>query len=459
MASARLTGPITGGTHGCAMSASLLDLAAVGYVEEEYFLEGEAPTFALDDPEPRFDGRWDARVAGALPFKTRLLVRRPSDPARFNGTVLLVWSNVSMGCDMFTHDTAEVIEGGYAVVVVSAQAVGVHGFASAQPMGLTAWDPERYGSLVVSSDDASYGIYSIAASVVGPGRDRTSSVDPLDGLAVERIVATGASQSAARLHTYWNAVHPLDPIFDGFLIDVHFGWSTPLVSGTDGRSPDLAAVVAAFHPASLLRDDVDIPLLVVNTETEALTFYPVRRLDTHFFRFWEAAGASHASLPSMLEVLAKVRRDWGSALEMPPAGPVAPNPVSTAPLRDAGIHQMQRWLTTRVPPPSMPRIDIDGDPPQIQRDEHGIARGGIRLPQVDVPIAALRGSIDSVDRLAGLSGSAEPFSPETLRELYPSRDAYLDRVRTAIRNATEAGFLLERDAKVTWEEAEKVSFA
>lgn len=458
MTSARLTGPITGGAHGWPMSASLVDFAAIGYVEEEFFLEGEAPIFQAREEDLRFDGRWDVDAFGAVPFKTRLLVRRPSDPARFNGTVLLVWNNVSMGCDMIAHDTAEITEGGFVVVIVSAQAVGVHGFSGPNPIGLTAWDPERYGSLHIPSDDASYGIFTAAAAAVGPGRDNTS-VDPLAGLVVERIVATGPSQSAARLHTYWNAIHPLEPIFDGFLLEVHFGWSTPLLSGTDGRPADLAEVVKAFQPVSLLRDDAEVPMFVVNTETEALRFFPVRRPDTGLFRFWEAAGATHAPLPSMHDVLAKVQRDWGAAIAPPPGAVVAPNTMDTRPLRDAAMHQMQRWLTTRIPPPSLPRIEIGGQPPKVQRDEHSIARGGIRMPQVAVPVATLRGSGDGGNPLAELSGSCEPFTAATLQRLYSSRSEYLHQIEAAIAEATTSGFLLERDAVCIRHEAEEAAGA
>jgi hypothetical protein len=267
---------------------------------------------------------------------------------------------------MFTHDTAEITDGGFAVVVVSAQAVGVHGFAGPNRLGLTAWDPERYGSLHIASDDASYGIFSATAALVGPARD-PRSLDPLADLRVERIIATGSSQSAARLHTYWNAIHPLGTIFDAFLLDVHFGWSAPLTSPHDGRPTDLAGTVGAFRPVSMLRDDADIPMFVGNTETEALTFFPVRRPDTDLFRFWEAAGAAHAPLPSMLGVLEKFRRDWGVTIEAPTPA-TAPNDMDTTPLRDAAIHQMHRWLTRRIAPSSMPPIDLSAEPPRIRRD-------------------------------------------------------------------------------------------
>jgi hypothetical protein len=454
MTAAQLTGPVTGGRHGWPMSASLVNFGARGYIEEEFFLEGEAPVFRARDEQIRFDGRWDAVAAGTLPYKTRIAVRRPLDPDRFNGTVLLVWSNVSMGCDMVAHDTDEITEEGFAVVIVSAQAVGVHGFDGPHSLGLTTWDPERYGTLHIPSDDASYGIFTAAARAVGPARHTRGGVDPLPGLAVERIVATGASQSAARLHTYWNVVQPVEQVFDAFLLEVHFGWSTPLTSGSGGRPADLAAVVGAFHAPTLLRDDAEIPMLVVNTETEALTYFPVRRPDTDRFRFWEAAGASHAPLPGMHDVLAKVERDWGIPMEPPSWTVGGPNTMDTRPLRDAGMHRMHHWLTTGVAPASLPPIEIAGEPPRIRRDELSIARGGIRMPQVAVPLAVLRGAGEGDNPLAELSGSCEPLPAATLRRLYASPADYVGQVEAAIGAAITSGFLLERDAVRIRHEAE-----
>ena len=84
---ATLSGPITGGEHGRPFTSSVVDLAAHGYVEEEYFLAGTATTYA---PAPGTtlgsDGRWDIVPAGTAPFPTRILVRRPEDGRRFNGT-------------------------------------------------------------------------------------------------------------------------------------------------------------------------------------------------------------------------------------------------------------------------------------------------------------------------------------------------------------------------------------
>jgi hypothetical protein len=49
--------------------------------------------------EPSAEGRWDVKVREHSPFKTRLVVIRPIEPHRFNGTVVVEWLNVTAGTD------------------------------------------------------------------------------------------------------------------------------------------------------------------------------------------------------------------------------------------------------------------------------------------------------------------------------------------------------------------------
>jgi hypothetical protein len=104
-----VTGPVVGGRHGRPFGSSLLDVASYGYLEEEYFIEGSAcryvPTAGC---VPGHDGRWDAEPGGGAPYKTRMIVYRPADPARFNGAVFVCWNNVSGGHDIMTGLSAEV---------------------------------------------------------------------------------------------------------------------------------------------------------------------------------------------------------------------------------------------------------------------------------------------------------------------------------------------------------------
>ena len=119
----RISGPISGGSHGWPFAAPLLDLDAYGYRLDEYFLEGEATRYEpAAGGELGRDGRWQVEPAGTAPYRTRLLVLRPDDPARFNGTVLVNWNNVSAGYEnLGGGDSPEVLEDGYAFVAVSAQ--------------------------------------------------------------------------------------------------------------------------------------------------------------------------------------------------------------------------------------------------------------------------------------------------------------------------------------------------
>jgi hypothetical protein len=81
---------------------------------------------------------------------------------------------------------------------------------------------------------------------------------------------------------------------------------------------------------------------------------------------------------------------------------------------------------------------------EVVRDGHGNARGGIRLPHLDVPTAQY-GPVGTPEFCA-LRGFVKPFAPEQLAALYPTRDEYFERFDAAARAAVEAGFLLAPDA-------------
>ncbi len=457
-----IQGPVTGGAHGWAFGRPLFDLAAHGYVEAEYFLDGEAATY---QPAPgaewgRDPRRWRAEAAGSTSFRTRILVYRPADAARFNHTVIVSWNNVTAGYELFSGESPEILQGGYAFVAASVQRVGVHGFAASN-QGLLAWDPERYGALAgIPTDDASYDIFTQVARAVGPGRAR-GGVDPLDGLDVRKVIGIGASQSAGRLASYVNAIHPLARAYDGFLLQIYFGRGTPLEVGppaaggfdmtTPLGEPDPAALIrkAGLAGSNLIRDDLDVPVMVVNSELEAMACHGVRQPDTDRYRCWESAGTSHGSYSVSLIRAAKYQRDFGEPL------PVLEgmNRIAITPLYDAAIHHLTRWVNGGPPPPSQPLVAFAGEPPEVVRDEHGIALGGVRLPQADAPVGA-----NSAIPLAGdlahlLRGSCRPFDAETLDGLYADEAAYRAAFEAAAQRAVAAGVLLARDVGPALEEA------
>ena len=126
-----------------------------------------------------------------------------------------------------------------------------------------------------------------------------------------------------------------------------------------------------------------------------------------------------------------------------PDGP-PPNDLDRAPVMSAFYRHLRPWLVDGTPPPSLPRIEVD-ESGAIRRDEHGIALGGIRLPDVEVPLATLTAET-GVEGLGGLGGARHDFDEATIRKLYPSRDDYLARYDAAVDAGVRAGFVLEPEA-------------
>ena len=453
-----VTGPISGGAHGWAFGRPLIDLADHGYDEDEWFLEGEATRYRpVPGTELGFDGRWRAEPAGTTPFKTRIIVYRPADPAQFNGTVVVSWNNVTAGYDLFGGDTAELLEGGFAFVGVTVQRVGIEGLPQLQ-QGLSTWDPERYGTLHHPGDDYSFDIFTQAARAVGAGRDR-SGVDPMGGLDVRKVVAMGGSQSAGRLGAYVNAIQPLTHAFDGFLLTIYFGSGTSLEVGdtvvninTTAQQP--IPVSQLLRGRNLLRDDLDVPVFVVNSELEAIACLPVRQPDTDLFRYWEAAGTCHVSEQGLALRAPKYVREFGT--ELPAAEGI--NRLPMLPLFDAALHHLHAWVNGGPPPPVQPRIEFDGDPAEVVRDQHGIAVGGIRLPQADVPIATNSAIPLAPDIYSVLYGSSAPFATQKLVELYGNTANYVAQLEQAALAAEKSGLLLRRDVDAVVEEARSTQF-
>jgi Alpha/beta hydrolase domain len=443
-------GPVSGGTHGWPFGAAAFDLDALGYVEQEWFLSGDADCYRHARGTGRsFDGRWEIEPARSVPFATRMVVRRPRDAADFNGTVVVFWANVSIGFDIYTGESSQLYEG-CAFVGVTAQRTAVEGYRDGPNNGLKSWDPQRYGELSIPTDDASYDIFTQAARLVGRDRPR-GELDPMGGLDVRHVVAFGASQSAGRIATYLNAVQPQQQAFDGFLLDVYFGNGTPLETAVASAATSVTHVdqitdllrTHGLPPGQHLLRDVGVPVFVVNSETESLAHFSVRQPDTGTYRFWEFAGHAHGTVPSKEKLTSSWERDLGIT-----GHPMAPatgyNVLSLEPGRSAALTHLLRWLDDGTPPPVFDRIRIEGDPPWIVRDARGNALGGIRMPAFAVPTAQHTGF--AKDGTLSLFGSTEPFDRATLDALYPTENAYTAAVETAAVQAVEQGALLARDA-------------
>ena len=447
-----VTGPVAAGTHDGPFLAMPAQLAEqYGYVEEEYFLEGDAAAYRPNG-ELGEDGQWTVTPVESARYRTRVLVRRPESADDFDGTVVVEWLNVTGGFDadpdfIFTH--SELLRSGSAWVGVSAQQVGVEGgggvvsVPGAEAVGaLTQWDPERYGELVHPGDPYSYDIFSQAAQAIR----RPDDVDVLGGLDERHVIATGESQSAARLVTYVDAVHPIAQIYDGFLIHSRGGGSAPL---DDGGS-------VLGEGSVRIRDDLGVPVLQFETETDMfgpLGFRRAEQPDTDLLRTWEVAGTSHIDR-STIDYGIEMGADFtgGGALGVVnQCGSINDGPQAY--VLQAALVALRAWVADGHLPPEAPRFEVSGD--AIARDEQGIALGGIRTPAVDVPISVETGEVPT-DRsgLCVLFGDSRPLDAAIMATLYPTHEDYVAAVEASAEATVSAGFLLPEDADDIVAEAE-----
>ncbi len=427
---------VTGPIEGTPQTSATAGLDEAGYVEEEFFVSGTARSFDVAG-ERTDDGRWTLDERGEAPFTTRILVKRPAEAADASGVVVVEWNNVSIGSDGtpdWTFTAAELLRSGHVHVAVSAQAAGVDtpggalGGGSGNP--LTQADPARYSTLTHPGDDHSYDLFGQIGALVAT--EAPDGVDPLAGLPRDHVIAIGESQSAFRLTAYLNGLHPLAPVFDGFLVHSRGGGAAPFaVAEADGITSAIAGQIR-------IRDDLDVPVLVFSTETDLtlLGYAPARQSDTELFRSWEVAGTAHADA----FLLGGDPVAAGEVLGC--AAPVNDGPQHLA-LKAALAHLVD-WVVAGTPPPTGQPITIAPDG-TIARDGDGNALGGIRLPAVEVPTAALSGDPAGGGPLCGLFGSTTPFAPDELVARYGSRARYLDLYRAAVDRAVADGFLLEAD--------------
>jgi len=393
------------------------DLPLAGYVEEEFFVQGMATSYQTPDLAN------GVAVSSGHPYKTRIVVRRPVEERKFNGIVLVEWANVTSGYGIDLHwqySKEYLTREGYVFVRVDAQRVGVH-----QPVtGLKEWSPTRYGSLDVTAsgtimdDSLSYDIFSQTIKALkGRGREQI-----LGSLQPRAVLAIGQSQSAGRLTRYYNSIQPLHRIVDGFLVQVAGG---------------------------PFRTDVDAPMIRVLSENEINGSYAaIRQPDTRNLRSWEVAGAAHVDYWWVMFRQGVAVRDGLT----PPNLKCDPEPASHVPLRyvlNAGYHHLSRWATNRGAPPSAPPIlTTSVNPTVIPRDANGLAYGGIRQVEVDVPLATNRG--DQVNMTAGCPGNYGmhiPFSDAKISQLYPTKDSYERAVSRVLRRNVQDGFILKEDAE------------
>lgn len=414
-------GPVAGGIHGHPWYDPAFEVGSIGYVEEEFFLSGTARNLTVSPPS-----------STTAPYKTRILVIRPATAERFNGTVVVEWDNVTAQAafsPMFTWLHPLLLRDGYAFVSVSAQEAGV----CCGPLSHKAWDPLRYQSLSHPGDAYSFDIYSQAIqSFLSP-----PVIDPLGGLAVQRVIAVGQSQSATRLHTYVNQVHDQVQLVDGFVLDAGGSKtfskapSAPVIhflseDGISAAEPNvfgdpnyrLWEVPGASHNDADTARHIDNGQAQRNSiDTPQFSYEEEQRLHAELLHYGEEGPSSYAGC----QVIGEGGNEYPRRYAV-----------------QAALDHLNRWVSGGVPAPQPPRVEFDGT--AIARDEFGHPKGGVRLPPLDVPVARY------LAITCALFGQTVALDPTTLLELYPDHADYLTKMQAATDAAVANGYLLPLDA-------------
>ena len=449
-----LQGPISGKVP---LILAAYPLSKVGYSESEYFFSGTAKSYTSPTPLAS-SGKWSLQPGPTAAYKTRLVVIRPSNPAKFSGTVDVEWLNVSAGVDegpdwLYGHD--EMLRSGDAWVGVSAQAAGINSLKSS--------DPTRYGSLSSPGDSFSYDIFSQAGMAV-----RAKSSTLLPGMQPHVVIADGESQSAVRLATYVDGIAPLTNVFDGYLLHSRGSSGAPLSSAPQ-------PVVNA--PTVLrTRTDLTVPVLTFETESDVLDavfptgYLPATQPDSRYFRLWEVAGTSHIDSYNLSSLTEYDDGSWSADLQL---FSFMSSPPSTIPQAKAlglniscggngfnageehyvlntALHDLASWIETGVPPKPMPRFQINTstNPATYKLDRNGNVLGGVRTPAVDAPVAVLSGIPPANSPgFCDTFGQTTPFTALQLAKLYPTHADFVHDWLQAVHKDTAAGALLPQDAQ------------
>jgi hypothetical protein len=436
------------------------DLKKYGYVEEEFIVTGTANVY-----DWAADGALTVKTAGA-PYGTRILVRRPADPGRFSGDVIVEPLNAVRRFDWpwiwgYSHESF--LQHGDAWVGIT-----LPGSAAA----LKKFNPTRYAALSFANptpgaacagaannapSDSEDGLKWDAISQVGALLKSNVPSRPLAGLRVAALYMT-AGQSPDPM-TYINAIHSHanlangKPVYDGYLVKQ---------PGNPARINQCAPALVAGDPRQAIKE-INVPVIAVVAQGEVAGSAPWRRADSDEpgsrFRLYEIAGGSHIEWASykgfpLLQdqaaagIMPAGTADWPFAVKCDPDIPLDVVPIMTNAF-DAAFANLQQWVRKGTPAPRAPRLELkDAGTPQasVVTDQAGNGIGGVRTPYVDVPVATYFPTSTGPGNCREM-GHKVDFDAARIRTLHGSDKDYAAKVAQSVDRLVKERWLTEADGR------------
>jgi hypothetical protein len=435
------------------------DLKKYGYVEEEFIMTGTANVY-----DWAADGALTVKTPG-VPYGTRILVRRPGDPGRFSGDVIVEPLNAVRRFDWpwiwgYSHESF--LQHGDAWVGIT---------MPNSSAALKQFNPARYAAVSFPNPTpiacAPAGNAPVPAYEDGLRWDAISQVGallksnvpsrPLAGLRVAALYMT-AGQSPDPM-TYINAIHSHanlangKPVYDGYVVKQ---------PGNPGRINQCAPAIAAGDPRQAIKA-IDVPVIAVVAQGEAPGSFPWRRADSDEpgsrFRLYEIAGGSHIEWASykgfpLLQdqaaagIMPAGTADWPFAAKCDPDIPLDVVPIMSYAF-DAAFANLQQWVRKGTPAPRATRLELkDAGTPQasVVTDQAGNGIGGVRTPYVDVPVATYFATSTGPGNCREM-GHKVDFDAARIRTLHGSEKDYAARVAQSADRLVKERWLTDADGR------------
>jgi hypothetical protein len=341
-------------------------------------------------------------TANGKPYKTRLVIRKPADNARFTGLVLAESMHPAGNAHGFEYTSVYLMDAGHVAAEI----------LTSGPAMFTAFNAQRYADLQMSGDQTN-DILAQAGALIKSDRG------PLAGLTVRKMVLFGTSASSFVLTNYL----PAHRVY---------------------RTPDMKHIYDGYLPTSngTVIPPVDVPLIQIPTQHEYENIGTTRQdgdAPGDQYRDFEFAGMGHLDS----------RNNTARLPQSACVQPLSQYPVEA--YMAVGLYHLLRWVDQGIVPPRAERVLIDRnrdkDGSLMALDEHGNPRGGIRNPYVDQPVAKYTARNQAAPSggnalLCGLSVYQTPFPPAKLRQLYGSKAKYVQRVDARLKELEKAGWSL-----------------
>jgi hypothetical protein len=462
----QVAGPlaVTASSHpfgGAAWQLRPQNLADHGYVEEEYLVSGTANVYDWDT-----DNHAVVRTANA-PYTTRMIVRRPINPARFSGTAVVEPLNPSNLFDLnigWALSGDQFMRNGDVWVGFTSKPVAVQALKmfDAQRYGALSWanplplsDPRNCTNIQtivdpprVRSRATEDGLVWDIFSQIGTWLKSDAASNPLASR-VTRAYGFGYSQTGSMMLTYINAIQPRvvagegRPIFDGYFVGVAGG-------GFIGAAPlnQCTPVPPLGDPRRSVRN-AGVPVIQMMSQSDYLIGIASRQPDGNTphdrYRHYEMAGAAHAT-PDELFFSARPQDITAAGRDVPPMS-CDQGPRSRFPSRifvDAALQNIDRWSRDGVPaPPGRDILVVNGQP---QLDAFGNVREGLRSPFLDVPTSTWFGSSTGAS-FCFIAGHEVPFTQARLDSLYRNHGAYVSAVAQDVHGLVGQRYLTRVDGQ------------